>query len=109
MNLYHLKKTELVKLCGDENIEKSGTKQELANRLVSTKKYWNLKFISTKKVQDDKSFYTEQPQVSKEVFVSFDSWIQRLKLCYGDFNEHELDFPLRDYFDAGVIVFDMFN
>jgi hypothetical protein len=46
MNLYTLKKVELIRLCTESNLDMHGTKRILRKRLEDTGDHWTLKYIN---------------------------------------------------------------
>jgi hypothetical protein len=83
MNLARLKKSQLVRICMEEDIDPTGTIEMLKERILSTQgtscTFWDLRFVRVRLAKSkvevyevDTRFYNEQ--VSDEKMYSFEHW-----------------------------------
>jgi len=101
MNLMRLKKSKLVELCFEADLDTKGTIPILKERLCQAG-HWNLRYVKIKG-GITKSDYTDTEQVSKEVLNSFSAWLNLLDTTLKKENRNlELEPRLREYFDMDV-------
>jgi hypothetical protein len=101
MNLSRLKKSTLVQLCLELDIDARGTIQVLKERLVETRHHWDMKYVRTKCHKNAATdLYSDTEQVSQVHLNSFSGWLNLLQTKLDE--ELPLDERLRHYFDRGL-------
>jgi hypothetical protein len=102
MNLSRLKKSRLVELCYETDLDTRGKIPDLKQRLIKIG-HWDLKYVRTRGGSRSPYRYSDTEQVSKEEINSFDVWLKYLReRLEKDHLDLELDPCLRDYFDRDV-------
>lgn len=102
MNLSRLKKSRLVELCYETDLDTRGKIPDLKQRLIRLG-HWDLKYVRTRGGSRSPYRYSDTEQVSKEEINSFEVWLKYLReRLEKDHLDLELDPCLRDYFDRDV-------